>query len=53
VRRVIDYKIKWKFKRGKAVKLIIPIYKEEGTGWGLENMKKVKIQIIKEKISVL
>ena len=32
---LIDYKIKWVIRKGKAIKLTIPIYKDMGRGGGL------------------
>ena len=36
MRKVVNYKIKWVFIKGKAIKRTIPIYEDLGQGGGLE-----------------
>ena len=46
MKEVIDYKIKWVFIKGEAIKRIIPIYRDMGKGGGLEDkMNKFLAQL--------
>lgn len=42
MRIVVDYKIKWIFRKNHAIRLRTPIYQNNGKGAGLEKPKKGK-----------
>ncbi len=46
MKEVIDYKIKWVFIKGKAVKRTIPVYRDMGKGGGLEDKMSERIILL-------